>query len=374
MPRRRKLRNSWGSNEPAGPGKRRLRYWADLHDGRGYARHSKTIVGSRRDGDDELARLRVSHSSDVPTPTVGQLWERHEHPQLVELTEQGRLSPRTLMAYERDWKASVGPRWQDVPCTDVRPIEIQDWLLSMTRSAGNISKALLKLVLDQAVMLDVIPSNPASRKYRLGEDTTREKFAYTPSQLAVALEAVKETVAEVPFILSAYAGLRVGEACAVRREDVDFREDGTAVVRVRVQLTPRGEMTDRLKTRGSYRTVGIPSPIGDRLREIYEAGDGLPYLNDDGTGSPVKRRTVASWWKRAIDKTDIPYQPMQVLRPSFQTNLHWAGVPIEMTSRILGHASTSTTIESYDRPGDDALVNVMVEAVKNGPFGTNWDN
>ena len=56
MPRKR-ARSTWGANEDAGNGRRRLRYWADLHDGKGYVRHSMTIVGSRRDGDEALARL-----------------------------------------------------------------------------------------------------------------------------------------------------------------------------------------------------------------------------------------------------------------------------------------------------------------------------
>lgn len=148
----------------------------------------------------------------------------------------------------------------------------------------------------------------------------------------------------------------------MRVADVEFR-DHVAALHVRVQLTQKGVVTNRLKTRGSYRTVGLPEPWSNRLREIV---DSLPeytvYLNDNGLGEPVKRRTVAGWWKRRIEESDVPYQPMQVLRPTFQTNLHWSGVPIEKTSRILGHASTATTIESYDRPNEDDLINVVVAA------------
>lgn len=53
----RRQRASWGSNEDAGRGRRRIRYWADLHDGRGYRRVSETVRGTRKDADDVLARL-----------------------------------------------------------------------------------------------------------------------------------------------------------------------------------------------------------------------------------------------------------------------------------------------------------------------------
>ena len=334
-----------------------------------------------------MKMLRDEYNGKVPDdfnellklPGVGrksanQLWERFEQPRLAEEVSRGKASPRTLAAYERDWATSVGPRWAAVPCTDVRPYDIQEWLLGKTRSAGNISKSLLKTTLDNAVMLDVLPANPAARSYRLGRDTAREKFAFTEHQLSELWRAVEGSPAEVPFLLSAHAGLRVGEACGMRVADVEFRPD-VAVLRVRVQLTPKGDVTERLKTKGSYRTVGLPQPWAGRLEEIAASlPAGAVYLNDTGLGTPVNRRTVQGWWKRLTAGTGVPYQPLQALRPSFQTNLHWSGVPIEMTSKILGHSSTAMTIETYDRPGEDALVKVVVDAQKRsqlGQIGTN---
>ena len=319
-----------------------------------------------------LARLRVEHSQDRPTPTVGELWSRFELPRLRDGVAAGTTSARTLALYTRVWEHDVAPRWSHVPATDVRPLDVQEWLLTKTKSMGELSKAVLRLTLDHAVLLDVVPSNVAARRYRLGEDTRRDEGAYTPEQLEAAWAAVRGTAAEVPFVLSAHAGLRVGEACAVRREDVSWREDGAAIVRVRVQLTPKGEVTPALKTPASRRTVGVADPWASRLREIYDAQDpALVYLNDCGDGTPVKRRTVADWWKRRIAAAGLPYKSMQVLRPSFQTALHWAGVPIEQTSRMLGHSTPSTTLAHYDRPDEDAIANVMVEVARNGAFGTN---
>ena len=209
MPRRR-ARSTWGANEDAGNGRRRLRYWADLHDGKGYTRHSMTIVGSRRDGDETLARLRVEHSQDRPTPTVGELWARFERPRLCDGVAAGTTSGRTLALYSRVWEKDVSPRWSGVPATDVRPIDVQDWLHTKTKSMGELSKAVLRLTLDHAVMLDVIAANPAARRYRLGEDTRRDEGAYTPEELGELWEVVRGSVCEVPFLLSAHAGLRVG--------------------------------------------------------------------------------------------------------------------------------------------------------------------
>lgn len=373
MPRKRgrKSRNAWGSNDDAGAGRRRLRFWADLHDGRGYTRHSKTIVGTKRDGDLELARLRVEHNGDGPVPTVGDMWEHYELPRLMDGLADGSVSERTMKLYSRIWKNDASARWSTVPVTDVRPLDIQNWLLEKTRSMGELSKAVLRLTLDHAVMLDVIQTNPAARKYRLGEDTRKDEGSYTYDQLAEIWDVVRGSVCEVPFILSAFAGLRIGEACAVRREDVSWK-DGACVVRVRVQLTPGGEVTERLKTPASRRSVGLSDPWASRLHEIYDSqSPSLVYLNDRGDGTPVKRKTVSDWWKRLVERSGLPYKSMQVLRPSFQTALHWAGVPIEQTSRMLGHTTPSTTLAHYDRPDDESIANVMIEWSKKASVGTN---
>lgn len=364
-------RSAFGSNEPARrPGYRRLRYWADEHDGRGYTRHSKTIKGTKRDGWDELARIRLAHGRDAPCPTVGELWETHERPRLREAVERGELSPRTERIYVETWERYVAPDWADVPATDVRPMALQGWLLARTRSVGKISRVVLRLTLDHAVMLELVDSNPAAKRYRLGEDSRRDEGAYSPVELDQLWDVVRGSACEVPFLLSAHAGLRVGEACAVRREDVTWREDGAAIVRVRVQLTASG-VTDRLKTKGSRRAVGLARPWADRLREIYDAQpDCLVYLNDAGDGEPLGRSVVSSAWKRLVSASDVPYRSMQTLRPSFQTTLHWAGVPIEQTSRMLGHASTSMTLANYDRPSEEDVANMMLDAQRSV---TRWD-
>ena len=90
-----KRRSSWGSNEDAGRGRRRIRYWADLHDGRGYRRVSETVRGTRKDADDVLARRRVEHSSDAPAPTVRQAYEMWWLPDFEDRLGKGEVSANT---------------------------------------------------------------------------------------------------------------------------------------------------------------------------------------------------------------------------------------------------------------------------------------
>lgn len=358
-----KQRSTFGSVTKQRPNVYRLRWWADTPAGR--KRVTETVHGTRREAERRLAEIRAATPKERRSLTVGELWERYERPHQQRLYGAGRLSKRTLEVYGRRWDTDVAPRWANVPCTEVRPKDIQDWLLTMTKSAGEMCKALLSLVLDQAMMLDELSANPCKRRYDLGEVTAREKVAYTPDQLEGVWQAVRGSVAEAPFLLSAHAGLRVGEACAVRREDIE-PADGYALVHVRRQLTQSGEITERLKTGSSRRTAVIAEPWASRLMEIC----GETWANEQVDGMPVCRRTVNNNWRKLVSNIDgVPYAPLQALRPSYQTNLHWAGVPIEQTSRLLGHTTSSTTLAHYDRPTDEQLARIVTGARDGGANG-----
>ncbi len=350
MPR--KMRSSFGCVQRLDKNRYRLRWWADTPEGR--KRKTETVRGTRREAERRMAEIRTA-TDERRSPTVGELWDAYELPHLKSQLAAGRISDRTVKAYTRRWEADVAPRWADVPADMVRPSDIQSWLLTMTKSMGELSKAVLSLIFERGVLMDLAQTNPCSRRYDYGEDTHRERHAYTMAELDEVWAAVRGTVAEAPFLLSAFAGLRVGEACGMMRADIEPRE-GCAALHVRRQLTPAGEMSERLKTRGSERTAVILDPWAARLLEI----SGETYVNEDEDGTPVHRRTVLGNWKRAIERAGLPYRSMQCLRPSYQTNMHWAGMPIEQTSRLLGHSTKEMTLANYDRPSDDQLVNVAL--------------
>lgn len=356
----RRMRASWGCCQRLAKDKYRLRWPEDTPDGR--KRRSETFRGTRREAERRLAEIRLS-LDERRAPTVGELWERHESPALDDAVADDSLSDRTAKAYRDAWAATVGPRWAGVPCTAVRPRDVQDWLLTLTRSKGKLAKVVLSRTLDHAVMLDVVQANAAQRPYRMAPSAEKEKFAYTPAQLDRIWDAVRGSACEVPFLLCAHAGLRVGEACGMRLADVEWRDD-CAVLSVTVQARQDGKVTERLKTRTSARVAAVAAPWSDRLREIADAQpEGAVYLNDSGLGEPVSRAAVGAAWERLVRPLEgVPYQPMKNLRPSFQTNLHWSGVPIERTARILGHSRPTTTLSYYDEPTRDQIARTVVGA------------
>lgn len=357
---RKSRRRSWGSITIVTKTKHVVRWIENTTDGR--VRKSKTLECTYREADRFLAERRMEVEAP-PAMTVKALWDDHERPVMADRLASGRMSNRTARQYDSCWAKHVAPRWGGTPCTEVRPLDIQKWLLEIPRTSAKTARIVLKKTLDHAVMFELIATNPADKKFRYADSERRDRSVYTQAQLEQLAEVVRGSACEVPFILCAFAGMRVGEACGVPIENVEFGDEAASIA-ITSQLADDGELRARLKTRASKRTVGLPKPWCDRLRDIVaDLPDHALWANDNGAGEPVPRYVVARTWERLVKASAVPYLPMQSLRPSFETIMHWkGGVPIEQVARIMGHTQASTTVGHYDRPGGDELVSVAVEA------------
>lgn len=355
MPRR---RSTFGTNEDAGRGYRRLRYWADLHDGRGYARHSKTIKGTRRDGDAELARIRVLHSEDRAAPTVRQAYESWWLPDALARHEAGEMSQNSLAGYRSKWRKHIEPVFGDVPAPDVTALAITEWVAHMTSSVASLSLVVLRQVLDFCVLYGYMDSNPADARIRMprAKGNVKDKGVYDAAGLCAALDAARGTLAYVPAVLCGIGSCRTGESLGARVEDVGALEVGgrtVAVVWVRRQVGGGGDVMPSLKTAASERPVAIPEPwSADVLAARDDSEDG--WLCGDGTGSPLSQRVVRDAWKATALPEGLPRIPMGNLRNTWRTVMRWEmGVAEDMCERMMGHAGKSVGEIHYDRPREE---------------------
>lgn len=366
MPRR---RSTWGSNTDAGGGYRRLRYWADERDGRGYVRHSKTIKGTRRQGDEELARLRVAHSQDKPVPTVKQAYETWWLPEALARVDSGTMSPSTLKNYRSRWSAHIEPSLGDMPVSDVKPMVIRDWLQDISSSMGNSAMAMLRQILDLCVLYECIDTNPARGVMPTSiraKSEERDKTTYTAEEMAAALFAVRRTAAYIPAILCGIGSCRVGESLGVRCDEVEAIEANgmtVAVVPITRQVDRAGRVSDTLKTSGSERVVAIPEPWS--LDVIKAARKGQPggWLTPDGVGGPLSQATFNASWRRVLKASGVPSIPLRNLRNSWRTIGRWElGIPEDLLEKMMGHAGKGVGEIHYDRPKAEYFADVVSRA------------
>jgi integrase/recombinase XerD len=156
------------------------------------------------------------------------------------------------------------------------------------------------------------------------------------------------------------AGLRVGEALGLRHEDLDARRGEVSVVS-RVNANEA-----RAKSWG--RQVPIPTRVirvySDYLHEEYGALDSdyvFVNLSGDHQGRPMDYPAVDRLVRRLRARTSIRFTPHE-LRHSYATDLLRRGVPVEVVQKLMGHASITTTADTYSHLGIEDARRALVAA------------
>jgi len=164
------------------------------------------------------------------------------------------------------------------------------------------------------------------------------------------------------FLLSVLrgCGLRVGEALGLRHEDIDARR-GLVVVRRRPNVNGA-----RAKTwaREVPADAGLIRLYSDYLHEEYGDLDcDYVFVNLWGrpVGRPMSYAGVDRLVRRLRARTGIAFTP-HLFRHSYATDLLRRGVAAEIVQQLLGHASVSTTIDTYSHLGVEDARRALVSA------------
>lgn len=381
MPRRQ--RSAWGSISRLGKDRYRLRWWEDV-DGE-YARRSEVVRGSRKEASRRLAEIRSSLDEKAPhgrprarrKVTVGEAYERWWLPDAESRVRTGKLAKQTLDGYLSKWRRYVGPRWADVPCADVRPLDVQAWLDPITQKPAVDSLALLRQTLDFATTYEVVGENVARRPYRM-PDAHRDlrDGAYTLEELDLLARSAEGSCCEAAMILMSFGSCRTGESLGVRLDEVRrVTSHGiwltTAEVVRQVNSDASISADGVLKNRQSVRTVVIPPPWGDRLWEIAEEarGRGETWLCDDGSGTPLSQNRLRREWLRAVESAGLDRRLPRAARRSWETYMRWdMGVDRSKVEQMMGHALPGVTGEHYDKPTATMFVDTVAVAFSCKPF------
>ena len=372
---RRKRRDSWGSITELERGKRyRIRYWAETESG--YRRASKTVRGTKRDAEEERARLLLEHGKDRPCPTVGQAWEQYALPYYQRMVDNGDYARGTLDTHRSRWNVHIAPRWADVPCDAVMALDMQKWFDRLDyRTAVDCNKVLRRLYklvtkYHPQVQNVMLAGYDMPSKQRVAE---QDKDPWTPDELRQIWDAARGTWLEAVVILRGYGGLRPGESLAVKGSDVSVSKHlgvTVCVVTVDDQVLAHGYgLTGRTKNAQSTRCAFVAGSPAERLAELAdEVGDG--YLTNDGFGNWVKQQRVYKNLDRLIAENGIVRHPHKNMRKTWETAVRWEmKLPPWLSEPLMGHALPGVTAQFYDRPSLEKMAEVYAEGYLRYPFG-----
>ncbi len=148
-------------------------------------------------------------------------------------------------------------------------------------------------------------------------------------------------------------GIRIGELCGLKWEDIDFAA-GTFQVRRTVSRIVNPDISEGQpktilyirspKSYTSVREIPIPPYLISALQTIRKDGD--CYLLT-GCKSCTEPRNVQKKFKTILRHCKMQDCNFHALRHGFATSCLENGVDCKTVSSILGHASTRTTLDIY---------------------------
>lgn len=211
------------------------------------------------------------------------------------IEQRSGLRPRTVDLYQWLFGKYLETQLGRVRLIDLDPPLVRQWrheLLTHGVSASMAAKAyrLLRAILNTAVEDAFIPKNPCRIKGG-GSESPAERPTLTVPQV-VALAGRMPDRYRLLVLLTVFGSLRWGEVSALRRRDVE-PESGRVTVRAAFsERSTGGLVLGPPKSVAGVRTVTVPSPVVEAMREhldefVGAAGDA--WLFTGIQGRPVRR-------------------------------------------------------------------------------------
>ncbi|WP_100520632.1 site-specific integrase [Mycobacteroides abscessus] len=289
------------------------------------------------------------------------------------------IKPSAFHSVESAWRVHVEPRWAAMVIADINFSDVQGWVAELAgRRKGTVVRTaydVLARILDDAVKDRRLARNTA-RGVKLPARSKRKNVYLTAEQLqALAVEAGRYRSL---VLLLGTAGLRWGEAAALRVGDIDFLKR-KVVLHENAVMVGADVHLGTLKS-GKERTVVLPGFVVDELAKTCRGkqhGDliwparngghlGPPSSHDSWLSGAVERCQAAAIAARAKEsKRDkdpttpvFPRVTAHALRHTAASLAISAGANVKVIQRMLGHSSAAMTLDVYADLFDDDLTGV----------------
>lgn len=249
----------------------------------------------------------------------------------------------------------------------ITPKQISDFLGDMksTYSAKTIGNTytVLNQVFQHAIASGADLINPCNTALKpKSEIQPEERRPLTPTERAEILSTKPDEFLLAFLIL--HTGCRLGEACALQWQDIDF-DAGRIHITKAMHWRGNAPYIGRLKTKNGYRIVPLLTPLRDML--LKQKRHGKADFIVSGKDMLTMSRLDSRWIKYCIDHNlaeaetkiwsthGVPRNHLKwhctinrhMIRHDYATTLFRAGLDPKSVQHLLGHADFSTTMDIY---------------------------
>lgn len=378
--------------------------------------HGRVTVGVRDDGrpdrrhvkrkDERAVRKKVRElENEREAGTVrkpGRAWTLEKWlTHWVENIAAPSVRPTTMVGYRASVYRHLNPGVGKHRIDKLAPEHLERLYKRMTDSGlkagtAHLAHRTVRAALNEAVKRGHLTKNPAqiARPPRVTEE---EVVPFTVAEARQVLKTAKQVRNGVRFALALSLGLRQGEALGLQWRDIDFVAATLTVNRALQARTWKhgcsnenpcgrrygghcperhggGVVAAEVKSRSGKRTVGVPEPLLDLLREHHaeQAKERLTagtlwheggWVFTNHVGEAVHPGIDHTAWKALLKKAEVRSARLHDARHTAATILLVLGVPARSVMGLMGwsqigmtaryqHMSTELATTIADQVGD----------------------
>lgn len=161
------------------------------------------------------------------------------------------------------------------------------------------------------------------------------------------------TLKDIGVLLALYTGIRIGELCALRWENISLQDRTLFINHTLQRIQDRASKKTRIvitspKSVCSIRTIPIPESLAD-IMVAYKCSNSSFFL----TGCEdryIEPRLMEAHFHKLLLEAEIKDANFHALRHTFATRCVEVGFDIKSLSEILGHSSVTITMNRYVHP------------------------
>lgn len=303
------------------------------------------------------ANPRQSNTDQLLLKNMAQRWE-------LSIAQQVKES--TFVKYHTTVANHILPELGEICVEDMTHELIESFSLKLLRGEGQSGRVLSpRSVADVLCMLRsilryarrcgaVIPCDGSSVRIRRKRPEIRVLTRVEQEKLCAFLYRDMD-LRKAGVLLSLYSGLRVGEVCALRWEDISLEERIICVRHTlhRLQnLTPEGPRTKLVitepKSGSSVRLIPLPEELANMLSML--PGEHRGFFLTSREDRPCEPRVMQYTFHKYLKLAGVEEANYHALRHTFATRCVELGFDVKSLSELLGHSTVGMTLDRYVHP------------------------